>query len=95
MQIKFNVPCFKVPGNKGTVVATSINELINSVIGDTHNIICVTLLLISRKYFIALDYIIFLICPDIDVFVPTDSYNMCYFIFLIRVESTSNASDFR
>jgi hypothetical protein len=95
MQIKFNVACFKVPCNQGTIMSTCVNKLINSVIGDTHYIICMTLLLISGKYFIALNHIIFLICPDIDVFVPTDSYNMCYFIFLIRVESASNASDFR
>jgi hypothetical protein len=76
-------------------MATCVNELINSVISDTHYIISVALLLISRKYFIALNNIIFLICPNIDVFVPTNSYNMSYFIFLIRVKRTSHSSDFR
>lgn len=42
MQIVLDVARFKVPGDQGAVVATSVDQLVVSVVGDTHYVVSVS-----------------------------------------------------
>jgi|LauGreDrversion4_2_1035121.scaffolds.fasta_scaffold168570_1 hypothetical protein len=43
MKVILDVPSFKVPSDQGPVMASSINELILSVIGYAHDVISVSI----------------------------------------------------
>lgn len=75
-------------------MATSVNKLVDSVVRHAHDIIRMAFLLISREYFIALNYIILLISPDINLFIPPNGYNMSHFLGLsFWVKGTGNTSN--
>jgi hypothetical protein len=102
VQVVFDISCLEVPCDQGSVVPACVDQLVVSVVCNTHDVIAMArvevryLILLPSLTFLGqvldpYDLFFLLICPDVDLLVPTDCNDVSHLFRVFRFEGTCHA----